>query len=130
MTDTDNINWEEVAKGILKKENTTGIFTHPKTICANIYWKNDFYIGSIQEIVPEFSKEIVLLSKSSKHYPEELAQALKRSDSGRLELFAEDNLDLEGRQHVLRKIDDKLIHMTPDQTKFMMSYPMKIFEIS
>lgn len=130
MTDSDNIDWEEVAKEILKMANITNMLTHPQAMYANIYWKNDFYVGSIQEIVPESSKEIVLLSKSSRLYPKELAQTLKRLDPGRLELFAEDNLDLNGRQHIVRKIDDKLVHMTSDQTKFMTSYPMKIFEIS
>ena len=83
------MSWDKIAKEVLKKAEITNIFTHPKPISANIYWRNDFYIGAIQEIVPEFSKEIVLLSKSSKHYSEELAQALRRLDSGRLELFAE-----------------------------------------
>lgn len=124
------INWEDMAEEILKKEKLTNMFTCPKSISANIYWKNDFYIGSIQEIVPEFSKEIVLLSKSSKHYPEELAQTLRRLDMKRPELFADENLDLEGRQHIVRRINDKLMYMTPDQTIFMTNYPMTVFEIS
>lgn len=130
MTDSDNVNWEEIANEILKKEEMTNIFTRPKPTSANIYWKNDFYIGAIQEIVPEFSKEIVLLSKSSMHYPEELAQVLRKLDPRRIELFADDNLDLDGRQHVVRRIDDKIVHMTAEQTMFMTNYPMKIFEIS
>lgn len=130
MADSDNVNWEEIAKRIKKKEEMTNIFTFPKPTPANIYWKNDFYIGAVQDIVPEFSKEIVLLSKSSNHYPKELAQTLRRLDSGRIELFADDNLDLEGRQHVVRRIDDKIVHMTAEQTIFMVNYPMKIFEIS
>jgi len=125
-----HINWEDIAKEVLKKAEITNIFTRPKPISANIYWKNDFYIGAIQEIVSEFSKEIVLLSKSSRYYPEELAQALRRLDSGRIELFADDNLDLDGRQHLVRRIDDKIVHMTTEQTMFMTNYPMKIFEIS
>jgi hypothetical protein len=130
MIDSDDVNWEEIAINILKKEDITNKFTHPKPMSANIYWNDDFYVGSIQEIAPEFSKEIVLLSKSSKHYPRELAKALRKLDSGRLELFANDNLDLKGRQHVVRKIYDKLMYMTTDQIKFMMNYPMTIFEIS
>lgn len=78
MIDSDNINWEETAKGVMKKAEMTNIFMSPKPISANIYWKNNFYIGAIQEIVPEFSREIVLLSKSSRHYPKELAEALRR----------------------------------------------------
>ena len=130
MIDSANIKWEEIARNILKKEDITNILAHPKFMSANIYWKDDFYIGSVQEIVPEFSKEVVLLSKSSEHYPEELAQALRKLDSVRLDLFAEYNLDLEGRQHVVRKIGDKLMHMTTEQTKFMASFPMEIFEIT
>ncbi len=127
---SDNINWEDIAKDIIKKVENTNIFTNPKPISANIYWKNDFYIGVIQEIVPEFSKEIVLLSKSSMHYPEKLAQALMRLDPGRIILFADSNLDLDGRQHIVRRIGDKIFHMTTEQTMFMMNFPMKVFEIS
>lgn len=128
MTDS-NINWEEMANGVIKKEEMTNIFTFPKPISANIYWKNVFYIGAIQEIVPEFSKEIVLLSKSSLHYPEELAKALRRLDSGRIELFVEDDLDLEGKQHIVRRIGDKVVHITTEQAIFIANCPMKIFEI-
>ena len=129
MIDSDDINLEEIARNILKKEDITNIFAYPKPMSANIYWKDDFYIGSIQEIVPEFSKEIVLLSKSSNHYPKELAHALRKLDSERLDLFADGNLDMKGRQHVVRKIGDKLMQMTTDQIKFMVNFPMKIFEI-
>lgn len=128
--DSGNIDWEKLANEIIKKVGMTNIFTRPKPISANIYWKNNFYIGSIQEIVPEFSKEIVLLSKSSNHYPEELAQALMILDSGRIKLFVDDNLYIEGRQHVVRRVGDKITYMTTEQTIFMSKYPMEVFEIS
>ncbi len=82
----ENINWEDIAKNLLE-----------------------------QEIVPGFSKEIVLLSKSSSHLNQELVSAIKKLDKERLELYIDDTIGLEGRQHVLRRLDDKLVYMTDRQ---------------
>lgn len=125
----ENINWEEIAKNLLEQEKLAKQYNYPKPISAIIIWKGKSYIGSIQEIAPVLSKEIVLLSKSSSSLDKELIKAIKKLDKERLELLADDTIDLEGRQHVLRRLDNKLVYMTPEQTKYMMEHLPDIVEI-
>ena len=125
----NNTDWESAAKFILEQENTMNSFNYPETTKVIIRWKDNIYIGSIQKIVPNFSKEIVLLSKSTYIIPDELVNAIKKLDKGRLELNADESLDLEGRQHVLRLTENRLVFMTHQQTTYIMENPPKICEI-
>ncbi len=125
-----NINWEDIAKNLLEQERLTRQYNYPEPVSIIIIWKGNNYIGSIQKIVPGFSKEIVLLSKSSSHLNQELVSAIKKLDKERLELYADDTIDLEGRQHVLRRLDNKLVYMTTEQTKYMVEHLPDIIEIS
>ena len=79
--------------------------------------------------MPDFSKEIVVLSMTSSPPPIKLVDAMKRICPGRLELTADDKLDLIGRQHILRRVENRLTLMTPDQTAYMLLHPPVIFEI-
>ncbi len=124
--DTD---WEMAAVYFLEQEKIVNTCNYPKSISVIIRWRGNIYIGSIQLIEPEFSKEIVLLSKSSYIIPDKLVNAIKRIDKGRLEFDADENLDLSGRQHVLRLFENTLIHLTPQQTKYMIEHPLNICEI-
>ncbi len=126
----ENINWEDIAKDLLEQERLVRQYNYPKPIGTIIMWKSNNYIGSIQEIVPRFSKDIVLLSKSSSPLRQELVSAIKKLDKERLELYVDDTIDLEGRQHVLRRLDNKLVYMTTEQTKYMMENLPNIVEIS
>lgn len=125
----DNANWEEVAKNMLEQEKMLNIYNYPTPISVLITWKGGIYIGSIQEVSPEFSDEIVVLSKSSAKLPDDLVKAIRRLDSERLELVAEDSLDLRGRQHILRRLGDELVYMTSEQTKHMTERLPNIYEI-
>ena len=126
------INWEEIAKSLLEQEKFIKQYNHPESIGVIIVWKGNSYIGSIQKIVPGFSKDIVLLSKSSSPLCNELIDTIKKLDKERLELYAEDTLDLEGRQHVLRVLENenKLIYMSEEQTKYIYKHLPDIVEIS
>ena len=125
----NNINLEDVAKSILRQEELLKPANYPKSTGVIIEWKDDTYIGSIQEIVPDFSKEIVVLSKSSSHLPNNLIDAIKKLDRKRLELYADNSLDLDGRQHILRRLENRLVHMTQEQTIYMMKHVPTIHEI-
>lgn len=129
MKEKENINWEEIAKNLLEQEKLVKQYNNPEPISVIIIWKGNNYIGSIQEIVPGFSKEIVLLSKSSSPLNKKLIDAIKKLDKERLELYAGDILDLEGRQHVLKRLDNKLVYMTEEQTKYMTEHLPNIVEI-
>lgn len=125
----DNTKLEDVAKYILANEKTMASITYPPSVPVLVTWKNNVYIGSIQEVAPELSPEIVLLSKSTCDMPVELSEAIRKLDKKRLELVALDSLDLAGRQHVLRRLGDKLVYMTSEQTEYMTNHLPDIIEI-
>lgn len=121
--------WEPVARELLEQEKLKKPLMHPEPTSVLIKWRGGTYVGSIQEIVPEFSIEIVTLSMSSYPLPIYLADAIRKLDLGRLELEADDKLDLTGRQHVLRRGGNKLTYLTPEQTAYMLLHPLIIHEI-
>ena len=127
-----NPDWEGVANSLLEQEKFMKQYNHPEPTGVIIVWKGNSYIGSIQKIVPGFSKDIILLSKSSSPLCDELIGAIKKLDKERLELYAEDILDLEGRQHVLRILEkeNKLVYMSEEQTKYMYKNLPDIIELS
>jgi len=121
--------WEHGAKELLQDEIRKRALNKPEPVGVLVIWQDYTYIGSIQVIVPDFSKEIVVLSKSTIPLPVEFDNAIRKLDPGRLELTADDVLDLTGRQHVLRRAENRLMHMTPDQTAYMLLHPPVIMEI-
>ena len=125
----ENADWEEVAKDILEQEKILKTCNYPAPISVLIIWNEGVYIGSIQDAAPGFSDEIVLLSKSSAKLPNDLVNAIRKLDEKRLELVAEDSLDLCGRQHVLRRLENRLVYMTSEQTKHMVENMPNIIEI-
>jgi len=125
----NNPDWENAAKYILDQEKKMNFCNFPKSTKAIIRWKGNIYIGSIQKIVPNFSTDIVLLSKSTHIIPEELVSEIKKLDKERLELIADESLDLYGRQHVLRLVEKRLVYMTHEQTKYILENPPKICEV-
>ncbi len=120
--------WEQGAKELLEDEKRKRSLNKPEPVGVLVIWKDYTYIGSIQVIVPDFSKEIVVLSKSTIPLPVEFDNAIRKLDPGRLELEADDKLDLTGRQHVLRRIENRLTFMTPEQTSYMLKNPPRIYE--
>ena len=121
--------WEQGAKELLQDEIRKRSLNKPEPVGVLVIWQDYTYIGSIQVIVPDFSKEIVVLSKSTIPLPVEFDNAIRKLDPGRLELTADDKLDLIGRQHILRRGENRLTHMTPDQTAYMLLHPPVIHEI-
>lgn len=121
--------WERVAKELLHQEKSRKSLNYPEPVGALIEWRGNTYIGHVQEIVPDYSKEIVALSKTSFPLPGELVDAIRKLDANRLELHADDSLDLGGRQHVLRRLEGRLTYMTPQQTRYMLEHPPQIYEI-
>lgn len=127
--DIDETNWDDIAKYILEQEKSLKYYNYPESTGIIVRWKSHVYIGSVQEIVPEFSKEIVLLSKSGYILPDDLINVIKKLDKERLELDADNSLDLIGRQHILRRLGNRLTYMTSEQTKYMIEHPVDIHEI-
>ena len=122
--------WEMVARRILEGEKTLKYANYPEPKSAMIRWRDNIYIGSIQEIAPEISNEIVLLSKSSQPLPVGLVNAIGKLDSQRLELDADESLDLDGRQHIVRLLENRLVHMTSSQIDFMMKNVPNVYDVN
>jgi len=125
----ENVNWEEIAKNILEKQEMLKTCNYPLPTSVLITWRNGVYIGSIQNAAPELSDEIVLLSKSSYSLPDALVNAIRKLDDKRLELGADESLDLNGRQHILRRVENRLTYMAPEQIKYMVEHLPNIHEI-
>jgi hypothetical protein len=125
----DYVNWEEVAKNILEQEKILKTCNYPAPISVLLTWREDVYIGSIQDAAPGFSDEIVVLSKSTYRLPGDLVSAIRKLDEKRLELAADESLDLDGRQHILRRVGNVLIYMTSEQLKYMTEHLPNIIEI-
>ncbi len=125
----EDLNWENVAKSILEKEKILKHFECPVPIFVLAKHKDDIYIGSIQYIGSEFSKEIVLLSKSNYVLTDSLVREIKKIDKDRLELIVDESLDIRGRQHILRVIGNRLERMSQEQTEYMIDRIPNIVEI-
>jgi hypothetical protein len=126
----DNSNWEKIAKNILEQEKIMKSFNYPEPISVLVTWDGDVYIGSIQEAAPRFSDEIVILSKSSYELDNDLVNMIRKLDKERLELIADNSLDLHGRQHVLRRLGGRLLRMNDEQTKYMVENMPHVIEIN
>lgn len=122
-------NWEPVAREFLERERSKMPLMRPEPAGVLIKWQEYTYVGGVQVISPEFSEEIVVLSMSTYPLPIYLADAIRKLDPGRLELEADEKLDMTGRQHVLRREGNKLTYMTPEQTAYMLQHPLQIYEI-
>jgi len=118
--------YEQQAKSYLEWEKQNIVIQRPPGTAISLEWKKDHYVGTIQQIVLEYDPKIVLLSKSSQPIHPELHQAILRLDQGRLQLKADDILDLEGRLHFLRRIGYRLTNLTARQMVYMATTPTSI----
>jgi hypothetical protein len=122
---SENKDWNKLANYILDEEAKVWGLTEPPITGILLRWRVNGYTGGIQVIYPQFSREIAFLSKTSKPVEEELYNAIKRNDPGRVELIADDSIDLEGNYHTLRKLENRLVSMTPEQTGYALSHPIR-----
>jgi hypothetical protein len=91
-----------------------------------IRWKGNVYLGHMQEIAPEYSKEIVFLSKSFKPVAQKFVNSLRNDYR---DLHADDSLELAGRYHVVRKLGDRLTSLTPEQKRYMSKRMLRVYEL-
>lgn len=100
----------------------------PPGIPAFIDWKDQTYVGSIQEIAPDYSREIVLLNKSPQPVSNEFKSAVLALDKNRLHLKAEPMFDLRARIHILRRFGERLMGLTEDQQEFLQGEGVQVTE--
>jgi len=100
----------------------------PPGIPAFIDWRDHTYVGSIQEIAPEYSNEIVLLNKSPQPVSEEFKNAVLALDKNRLRLNAEPMFDLQARIHILGRSGERLMGLTEDQQEYLKREGVEVTE--
>ena len=101
----------------------------PKAQFVLVKWRQGEYFGSIQQTYPQFS-DVFYLSKTSKPLPSELTNSIRKLEPSVINMKADDELDLEGRAHLLRRLEDKLTHMTPEQTRYAEENFINIIELN
>lgn len=120
-------NWNEIAKKLINSFEQIIVQQKPQGYAVLVEWRNDAYIGSLQHIAQKYSNEIVLLSKTTNPIPIELKESLILTQKDITQIIADNTLDLEGRLHVIRMINNKLGIMTSNQTRYMQNN-MRIIE--
>ncbi len=100
----------------------------PPGIPVFIEWRGHTYIGSFQEIAPEFSREIILLNKSPQPVSEDFKSALLAFDKDRPCLQAEPTFDLQARILLLRRCGERLQRLTRDQEEFLQREGLEVTE--
>ena len=127
--DAGPVYWEKAAGKLLAEEKRMRLYNNPEPTGIMLTWRNGSYIGHIQIPAPEYSKEVVALSKTSKPLQDGFAKAIRKLDPGRLELVADDELALTDRNHILRKLENRLTKMTAEQTAYMIANKPEIYEL-
>ncbi|MEK6839329.1 MAG: hypothetical protein AABX72_00135 [Nanoarchaeota archaeon] len=121
-------NWDEIVRKMLPELEREIAQQQPPGYKILLDWNNNWYMGSLQHIAPEYSDEIVLLSKSTNPIPLGLRDAILRAQPKKIKIQADNKLDLEGRLHVLRKKEGKLEIMTANQLSYVQNQRVTIKE--
>ncbi len=100
----------------------------PPGIPVIIEWRNQTYLGSFQEIAPEFSREIILLNKFPQPISEDFKNAILAFDKNRLCLEAEPRFDLQAGTFLLKKSGERLMSLTTDQEEFLQRESLEVTE--
>lgn len=100
----------------------------PPGIPTFIEWKNNTYVGSFQEIAPEYTAEIILLNKSPQPVSEDFKSAILTFDKNRPCLRAEPTFDLRASMLLLRRSGDRLLRLTRDQEDFLQREGVEVVE--
>ena len=122
------IDWDKAAKAYVKGEKELLKQQNPRGYGVTVNWRDGDYLGSLQHVALQFYPDIVLLSKTSDPLSPEYIGAISRQQPKRERLTADSNLDLEGRLHFLRRVEDRLTKMTPKQTTYMQNNLPAILE--
>jgi hypothetical protein len=114
------------AQKLLEMEEVESeLYPNPKRVIVE--WKNRKYLGLIQEIDTNkvnCPKGLVYLSKTERHLSEKLVEAIEELDPDRLYLKADSTLNLEGEEHFLRMVGDRLSMTTLQQKNYVFSTPL------
>ena len=89
-------------------------FIFPDATYVIIHWQGESFVGAIQHL----DKTIVILTKALSPSPESYLDIVREFDEGRLELVADDALELEGKVFTLEYDEDARRVFAMDQAKW------------
>ncbi len=113
--------WRQVAIGMLEIERRMQPLHNPPSTGCLVTWRDRVLVGMVQYPVHPQFPAVVFLSVTSKYVHPDYIAAIREAAPGRLELQADADLDLQGNFHVLRRVDDRLMYMTPAETRAMVA---------
>ncbi len=123
-------NLEAIAKHLLVGDAQACLHGSGDPIGVWVTWRGNEYFGSVQELEPELFPEVYFLSKMTYILSEELVAELRKLDPDRLELTADNSIELTGNYHILRKEDNTLGLLKPEETEYFLVHPIPITELN
>jgi len=120
-----------VVNEILKREARQKPYMRPPLTSVVLHWRCDIYIGGVQCLRDDSDCRddgIYILTKSSRSY-NMLLDAFRHVQPERLELHGDDQIDLSGRLHVVRIINDKVHWMNQEQTEWAKQNVQHLIEV-
>src|ERR1051326_8228157 len=109
--------WRQLAAGMLENERKMQPMHRPPSTGCLVNWRDQVRVGCIQYPVDPAFPAIVFVSITSRFLDPEYIRAIRNLDPGRLELTADDAIDLTGNFHILRREQERLTCMTPEETR-------------
>ena len=113
------IDWGQRAKNILKLESDTKASLDSGIECVFLRWGNGIYNAGLKQILPEYSKDIVLVTKTEHSLPGELEREILKLDQKRLEFRVDESIDVSGREYVLKKYGINLVPLTKEESEYV-----------
>ena len=116
--------WDEQARLLLAQENTLLHYMVPRPTPITLYWRGGVYLGSIQENLPGYDPEVIVLKRHIGTNSISLVKALRRLDPERLELIADNSFMLgDSKTAIARRINSRVREMTQEQLEHASQNP-------
>lgn len=117
---SQKIDYSGIARAILSDEAKSHAECDPSPTRVLFSWRNSQYLGAVQELYPNHSREIVILTKPPRDCDQNLIAAIRQIDAQRSHLKADDLIDsLDGEAFILRRKGEKLTFMTDEQRDYV-----------
>ncbi len=116
--------WNEQVRILLAQEMTLLHYIVPRLTPITLYWRGSIYLGSIQENLPGYDSEIIVLRRYIEANSISLVKALRRLDPERLELIADNSFMLgDSKTAIARRINRRVREMTQEQLEHASQNP-------
>ena len=115
----ESIDWGQRAKNILKLESDTKASLDSGIECVFLRWGKGIYNAGLKPVLPEYSKDIVLVTKTEHSLPNELKGEIIKLDPKRLEFMIDESIDVSGREYMLKKQGINLVQLNKEESEYV-----------